>query len=117
MKTGWRRHEEHESDSGADEQRALGVAARNPSTQHEGVGAETQHTKKWIGGVDALEQLHGKSKSPAVPNPSSKEEPALNCVVAGGRRNHEVKIDRGGASQIETENRKKDSAAPIWEKF
>jgi hypothetical protein len=90
------------------------VAARNPSTlqrQHEGVGAETQLTKKkQIGGAGALERLHEKSESPAAPNPSLKGEPAHGCVVAGGRREHEAKIDSGGASQTENENREKDGA-------
>jgi hypothetical protein len=66
--------------------------------------------KKQIGGAGALERLHGKSESPAAPNPSSKGEPAHGCVVAGGRREHEAKIDSGGASQTENENREKDGA-------
>jgi hypothetical protein len=78
MKTGRRRREEPESNSGADEKQALGVAARNPRTlqrQHEGVGAETQLTKKkQIGGAGALERLHEKSTAAAHHKPRTKTE-------------------------------------------
>jgi hypothetical protein len=89
------------------------VATRNPSTlqRHTKASAQKHNTrKKRIGGAGALERLHGKSESPAAPNPSSKGEPAHGCVVAGGRREHEAKTDSGGASQTENENRKKDGA-------